>query len=406
MKTLALWSLVLTCLTVTSAMAKGEKAGNGGVVFLCPDRVKLVDYWESEDLLNPMQLGNPNDSLDSLDSLVDTYLNRMEFFDEQSSKSARLFATSVLKDLKALEADPKAATNLVRYTKGPLNFSLDSDEVSTPPGCEKAQAVTQKEPEIDGEKLLTIYRPIWDQMDNEMRVFTIFHENHIKTLLGLLDKEAKKKSTPLEPLKSTRPARLLNQYLGSPRFAQTKSICDYRRAALKFGMIDSDENVYGGFHLVDVSEDAFECDPVTRRPVNAYGAYRYFYLKRLSDSHFRHSLSIKSPVFDPHSSNWISAHSYAIVWNEPNAAPDQYRNFAFGLPEKDFRSESSKRIKINMRSGKAHPLPDGSVLVEGLGRRKNHSEITAPFRPGIDRPAGTATLRVFPDGEHELTVQD
>ncbi|MDH4466465.1 MAG: hypothetical protein QE271_00285 [Bacteriovoracaceae bacterium] len=383
-------TMLLIGLTIGEALA-GEKTGNGGVVFLCPERVKLVDYWESEDLQNPMTVGNTDDSIENL---VDAYLERIEFFDEDRAAGAKIFVRDVVKDLNALKLNPKAETKYVRYTNGPLNFSLDSDEVNAPPSCEKAQAITQKEPQIEGEKLLTIYRPIWDLMDNEMLVFTLFHEFHIQSLIELKRKQALAQKKELVPLTSTRPARLLNQYLGSRRFFQTKTICEYRQAISKFGILDWSLNNYGGFQLVHIDPENFKCDPVTRRPVHALNANKSIRL----GNHSHHYLGLSSPFFDPETSKWISATTSGMSLEEGH--------YQYYVDESFFDSSSSSRNQVVTNTGKARPMEDGSVFVEGLERRRDHSGVGMIFRSGTDRLIGRASLRIFPDGKYEFIVHE
>ena len=384
--------------TASSFAYTGEKTGNGGVVFVCPQRVKLVDFWESEDLRNTMTLGSPTAPLKDL---VDEYLKRVEFFDEGRLPSVKEFAYQVLADLQALNLDPDAETKLVRFTDGTLNFSLDSDETNAPSGCMKAQAVTQKQPEIEGEKLLTISRTLWASMDNEMRVFTIFHEAHIRSLLSLRIANALRTRETPTPLTSTRPARLLNQYLGSERFSRTKTICEFRLAVDGFKMIDPSTNTYGGFTLANLDRNSLICDPTTRRLTSALNAYRRFPLNIINTYNptLAYSLNIKSPLFDSLSNQWISASAASLDFSDNN----YNYNSQYYVDESDFIPGSSKRNHIKTDSGTAKPQGDGSIRIDGMTRLQSYTGTGMIFHSGIDRPYGAADLQIYPDGKYQMT---
>jgi hypothetical protein len=355
-------SLPLTSAFADDKTTDGHGAGNGGVVFMCPDRIKLVDFWESEELRNTMKLGDPHASMESLSQ---EYVARFKFFDPNRSVKSQRFVETALSDLKALAQNPYASTELVRFTDAPLNSSLDSDEVNTPPGCQKAQAVTQKKPEIEGEKLLTIYRPIWDAMDNEMRVFTLFHEAQLNELIQLRTNE----------VVSTRPARLLNQFLGSEKLSKTKTMCDYMSALTQFKFFNNQiVYMYDGF-VIDATQPMV-CDSITRQPIFFIGNKKIS-LRSLEVGPLVVVLDVSNPTFDPKTLKWISA----------NVDLSTVRSYS--VPERLFTQNAriNNEIYTYSKGYKIHQSMEGVLTVENLAITKNSRWVR-----------GTADLTIYPDG--------
>lgn len=232
-------ALVLVGLLSINTVYAGGKAGNGGVMFHCADRIKLVDFWEAEDRGFPMDLGDDNADLQSL---IQEYDSRLRYFDPELADDYLNTAQIILRDLELLEKNPRSQeTKLVRFTDGTLPESLDSDEITQPFGCEKIQVVTQKKPDTDGEKLLTIDRFLWEMLDNEMRVFTIYHEINVKRQIERLRinhyfTSLQRHPAYIPPLTSTRNARLFNAWIGSSDLTSTKTIADYAANAFAWGV--------------------------------------------------------------------------------------------------------------------------------------------------------------------------
>ncbi len=271
------------------------REGHGGVVFMCKDKIKLVDYWEAEDASYPMSLGeNPNAPLADL---VKIYLDRLSFFESGRADQDRIVANQILSDLEILANDPKSRkTKLVRFTEGKLPFSLDSDEITQPKDCEKRQAVTQISPKVSGDRLLTIDREIWTdpKMTNEMKVFTIFHEINV-TRAVILGFDT-----------TTRPARQLNRFIGSPEATETNSVCDYMDQVNNIGMAMGtmnwkDKTFTNRFFLYgDATINSLffrTCWESTRRLKEARGVR--ITLPKVG-------LQIDSVNFDENSNNWLS----------------------------------------------------------------------------------------------------
>lgn len=242
-----------------SAFAEGgSSVGHGGTVFQCGSTIQIVDAWEGEDSGFPLSLGN-NPSA-PLRDLAKIYLDRLSFFEPSRAIEYQAISNRFFADLDLLAIDPKSPdTVLVRFTKGILPFSLDSDEITQPNGCIKRQAVTQRLPLIDGERLFTISFDLWSRMTNEMRVLTIFHEINVKYL-----------STNLPNFISTAPARLLNRFIGSEKISNSKTICGYRKSLADFGM-DYDEYSYGELKFPTYQADPeITCWSTTRLLRTAY----------------------------------------------------------------------------------------------------------------------------------------
>lgn len=282
MKYTKLYTLILFLLTMPFSYA-GEKAGNGGVVFECGSTIQLVDAWEGQDVGYPLSLGNDPNA--PLRDLVKIYLERLSFFDSEKALRFKDLSDQFISDLELLATDPhSSATVLVRFTQGNLPFSLDSDEITQPDGCTKKQAVTQRKPDIDGDRLFTISLKIWSAMTNETRALTLFHELNVRDQIthGRRD--------------TTRPARIMNRYIASPKMANTKTMCEYFHTKMD---LDFGEIKYGDLTLTN--PDTATCWPTTRTMKSAD-------VHRLSvkDGSNLFVVQIRNANFAEHSTEWVS----------------------------------------------------------------------------------------------------
>lgn len=378
----------------------GEKAGNGGVVFVCADRVRLVDFWEAEDLGNHMSLGNRHAPMAEL---VKTYLERLKFFETERYADYEKISSVILNDLEGLEKDPYFVTKLVRFTNSPLNFSLDSDELNGPVDCQKAQAVTQKKPQIDPERLLTIYRPLWQKMDNEMRVFTIFHEINIMKLVEKNDhtrwrmQYGDAAEDLLIDMNSTRPARLLNQFLGSPKLAKSKTICDYVSIFERVKM-----GYFSGFKYGSVTvrkAAGLKCDPETRLILQAPNADERITLRNLkSESGVKIktlALLAEGMTFPPKSREWSLAKMTGV---SDGRAPEEtlYESILLGKPKSGLTIlKFPTVIQKNV---------DGSLELPSVERESRRRDVGVLFSSSETKPDGNAGVLFRVDGTVILSV--
>jgi hypothetical protein len=216
---LFLLSLISIVLCANPSHA-GEKGGNGGVVFQCTNKIQLVDAWEAEDTGFSLKIDErvtPGmDEFQALRAMGEEYLERVKFFETERYTDYSTMWADLLSDLQLLQKDPKSKfTKYIRFTDGVLPLSLDSDEITQRRNCDKKQAITQKEPSMPGERLLTIDSVIWEMMDTPTRALILFHEINVSHSVANGFTE------------TTAPARALNRYFASPDISSTKTQCDY-----------------------------------------------------------------------------------------------------------------------------------------------------------------------------------
>jgi len=350
----------------------GSSVGHGGVIFQCGSKVQLVDAWEGEDAGFPLSLGNnPNAPMRDL---AKTYLDRLNFFEPLRAKEYRDISAQFLADLDLLAVDPKSPnTALVRFTTGVLPNSLDSDEITQPHGCIKKQAVIQLPELIEGDKLFIISLKLWSQMTNEMRVLTMFHEINVKHLFTSIKSASN----------STRPARLLNRFIGSKIISGSRTICDYLKSLYEFGL----ENTiaYGDFDLIypDSNSTCWTTTRLLKTATNTKSNIMVTFGNALFGPPFNAPMALvvgygDHITFDEKSRNWTSF-TNSTLFDESVAGGDS---------------------KVYIGGGTVKPLGNHSFELIGAVRATNPGAAMYPTRPNgvAEGLMGHANFRFKDDG--------
>lgn len=391
-------ALLLFAISPFPAQAEGGKVGNGGVVFGCRDRIDLVEAWEAEDLGHPLSLGKKTDPVGEL---LKAYITRLVYFEESLAIEFSRTSEAILREITALEKDPQAPTRLVRFTRGPLALSMDSDEINAPEGCEKIQVVTQKVPQISGEKLYTFFQPVWSRMDNEMKALLIVHELWVG------------RSVALGYSTTTRPARLMNQFIGSPALSGSASVCDYMDQLVNAGM-SRNGFTYGDFVFWDLTRARNSCYP-SGRLQSSSAAYRDFAFADLTTpvgTKIRSLvLRVTRPVFAEDSDRWI----YGSFAGETGVA---YVNDGDGrsttapspILSEDYLLEGQDRgaTRHAFLRGMAQAELYGTFHIRGMSRVScDPPGASSPDQQPYcnARPAGSADLAISPDGKISAVIR-
>ncbi|MEX1099799.1 MAG: hypothetical protein WEB87_05205, partial [Bacteriovoracaceae bacterium] len=169
-------------LGVTSAFA-GDKGGNGGDVVVCDDSVRLLDHVEGEARGIYYNLGASNQNYQEH---LDEALNRLgRFSDELAAKFEEKISklTQDIEQFRAdINADPSVAYErnsmyeVVNFTTDNLVDIPDSDHSTIPRGCAVEQIAVQKTPKFIGERLYTIDKKLFFQLDEAGVAGLVLHE--------------------------------------------------------------------------------------------------------------------------------------------------------------------------------------------------------------------------------------
>ncbi|MCM0607309.1 MAG: hypothetical protein KA715_14565 [Xanthomonadaceae bacterium] len=405
------WLVLIAGLTLSTSYA-GEKGGNGGVMFSCPDRVKLVDFWEAEDRGFPMSLGTYKNA--DLESLVNEYDRRLRFFDPELADEYLTTAQVILSDLRLLEQHPYSQkTQLVRFTYGgSLPESLDSDEITQPRGCEKIQVVTQKQPDTDGEKLLTIDHERWMQLDNEMRALTIYHEINVKRQIERIRinhwiKTNEGHLRVIPPLTSTRNARLFNAWIGSSVLTSTKTLADYGSKAFAWG-IQHELRYFNSGISNQMGVPSIYC--YLERPIEVFADSRNkiksascliktpSYMKnrvRLSD------VFIKMDFLENCSEKDACITALFNPWNYSRFDPNFFGDRLLSFWEKDLGGKSKRIYLVEIKDTSFHVYSDSRLLIKNAVRMR---EISMTSLRRTDKKIGYADLEFTADGKATETI--
>jgi hypothetical protein len=349
-------NLILGILLMSGLAHASGQEGHGGVVFVCQNHIQLVDAWEAEDMGYPLSLGK--DVQAPMRELAKEYLRRLAFFEAGRAKQYSKMANEIFDDLELLEANPKSMkTKWVRFTKGVLPFSLDSDEITQPIGCTKVQAVTQKLPQLDGEKLFTIDQKIWHDMDNETRVLTIFHEINVfnAVRLGFTN--------------TTAPARQLNRLIASPELSGSKSVCNYIISLNKIKMVGV---VYpqGVGYLKAIQYGTVLIDPVSHFTCwDSTGR-----LKDVQQSYYSEGIQAPSIRFTNFSAQGSQKkHTTTLSFSNPsfNETDSNWNSANLDSDSSFYESElGDSHSPFSLSGGKIYQNPDGSFKLKDMKRSR------------------------------------
>lgn len=138
----------------------GNEVGNGGNVVVCTDQsVRLLDYYEAEELLDfELSLDGETEI-----EIVAAVLERMKRLDAERAANYAEKLAAFFDNVRFLD-------------KALLPDTQDYGEVELPTGCRIEQLCIQKEPALPEFKRYAIHRPLWDRLSVRHRAGLILHE--------------------------------------------------------------------------------------------------------------------------------------------------------------------------------------------------------------------------------------
>lgn len=150
-----------------TAMALGNRVGNGGDVVVCSQNkaiqsVELLDFYEARVFRGIDQ--DPALVKDTYEKTIATVLERLKRVGPQKTPwyvtQAQLFIENAL--------FLPSGTHLVDIS--------DSDHLGFPDHCKVEQIVVRKDPRFEEDKLYTIDSDLWNQLDAKNKAGVILHE--------------------------------------------------------------------------------------------------------------------------------------------------------------------------------------------------------------------------------------
>lgn len=180
MKTTSLFKTLMlgTALFGTAAFAQSEHVGGGGDIVTCKEngasKSYLLDVYEGLGKM-PINLGGPNLTIEQkVELMASIYGSLDQYRAAKYLKSAR----EMLEDITAIEQNKPAPHHLVSWTENgqKLKDIDDADELyEFPSNCKKQQLVRQ-DSSYGAIALYTIDRNLFNKLDNDQKVATIYHE--------------------------------------------------------------------------------------------------------------------------------------------------------------------------------------------------------------------------------------
>jgi hypothetical protein len=195
MKLIVLFYFIMFA-AVSNVMAGPRVIGNGGNLVVCGKKLKLLDYFEAETLLN---LKINLDSQKTVEANLETLLLRLK---NVNPKLANHYS-------KWWQSFYNEAHFINQIDLNPIN---DSFHIAVPKDCHVEQVVVQQNPEFPGDFRYTINKDLWSQLDSISQAGLIFHEIAYRELI-------QNRSAAQADLDSVA-VRHLNGYLASDTLAR------------------------------------------------------------------------------------------------------------------------------------------------------------------------------------------
>lgn len=153
--------LIISIVTGISALASGRVVGNGGDVLVCPNSVKLLDFYEAQTLRG-MQIDLGGES-HSLPQKIEMALNRLSRLSPKRAEIYHQWAKTFFAETQFLSG--------IQLIDIP-----DSQHIVLPKGCQISQVANQASHVLPGQKRYTIDNDIWMQLNSDEQAGLVLHE--------------------------------------------------------------------------------------------------------------------------------------------------------------------------------------------------------------------------------------
>ncbi len=170
--------VVLVGIGTHGALA-ADRLGNGGDGVVCHGSdgqivsVELLDIYEARTRSMTLDPAIPSTSRREHIAYV---LDRLTRYDLYRGQKYQKRAIQILKDIEALEADPSAASELVRFTSDRLVDIPDTGMATYPEGCQIDQMIVRADELFPGDKRFTIRKSLWTNLNSFNQAASILHE--------------------------------------------------------------------------------------------------------------------------------------------------------------------------------------------------------------------------------------
>jgi hypothetical protein len=149
----------------------GDRAGNGGDVVVCPEKVVMLDYYEAQkrNIFIKMQGRDIREK-------VYAALERYKRLDTFGYFRMRDITELLVKDIENFEKNKSANQVLTFFTDDQLTDISDSNEITLPRGCYIDQLIISNPTAFTFTKMFTINRAQWEKLNDDQKSLAIIHE--------------------------------------------------------------------------------------------------------------------------------------------------------------------------------------------------------------------------------------